>query len=301
MGLSTDDPLLQAVGGTPLVPLVAIARAAGGGFELWAKLESRNPSGSVKDRAALSIVRAAVADGLLGPGRTLVDASSGNTGVAYAWLGARLGFGVRLYLPRNASAPHLGAIRAFGAEVVLTDPAEGTDGAQREARAYALSEPTRSFFADQYNNPANPRAHYVGTGPELWAQTEGRLTHLVAGVGTGGTISGAGRYLKEKRPTIEIVGVEPTGPIHGLEGLKHLPTAVVPGTYAPDVLDRTVRVETEEAEAFVARLAREEGLRAGRSAGAVVAAAVRVGVAALGSVVVTILADAGGAPAEEGR
>ena len=260
---------------------------------MWAKLESRNPTGSVKDRAALAIVRAALSDGRLPTGRTLVDASSGNTAVAYAMLGARLGFPVRLYIPRNANSARLRAIEAYGAEVVLTDPAEGTDGAQRAAKACADSDRKRYFLADQYNNPANPEAHYTGTGPELWLQTRGRITHLVAGVGTGGTISGTGRYLKERNPAVRVIGVEPTGPIHGLEGLKHLATAVRPGTYDGRVVDATVRVETEPALATAALLAREEGLRVGPSGAAALSVALEVARAEPTSLVVAIVPDAG--------
>ena len=252
-----------------------------------------NPSGSVKDRAALGIVQAALQDGSLDAERTLVDASSGNTAVAYAMLGARLGFPVLLFVPRQANPARLSAIRAFGAEVVLTDPGEGTDGAQREARARAESAPPRYFLADQYNNPANPRAHYTGTGPEIWRQSGGRLTHLVAGVGTGGTISGTGRFLKERRPALTVVGVEPTGPIHGLEGLKHLPTAIRPGTYDGSVVDSTVRIGTEEAMAMVSRLAREEGISAGPSAGAAVAAALGIARDDPEAFVVAIVPDRG--------
>jgi len=288
----TDDPLLLSVGSTPLVRLGAVAREAGPRFQLWAKLESMNPSGSVKDRAALGIVRAALADGSLGAGRTLVDASSGNTAVSYAMLGARLGFPVLLFVPRQANPARLRAIRAFGAEVVLTDPAGGTDGAQEAARDRAAADPRRYFLADQYRNPANPLAHYTGTGPEIWRQSRGRVTHLVAGVGTGGTISGAGRFLKEQRASISVVGVEPTGPIHGLEGLKHLPTARRPGTYDGSVIDATVRIETEEAERMVQRLAREEGLRVGASAGAAVAAALALAAGHPEAFVVAIVPDA---------
>ncbi len=290
------DPLLVAVGDTPLVPLRALAGAAGPAFELWAKVEGLNPSGSVKDRAALAIVRAALADGTLGPDRTLVDASSGNTAVAYAMLGARLGFGVRLYVPRNANPARLRAIRAYGAIVVPTDPAEGTDGAQAEARAFAEEHRTRCFFADQYNNPANPGAHFTGTGPEIWRQCAGRLTHFVAGVGTGGTISGAGRFLKSQNPRVRVIGVEPTGPMHGLEGLKHLPTAVRPSTYDASILDATLRVDTEAAERMVGRLAREEGLRVGASSGAAVLAALSVAETEPRAFVVTVLPDGGERP-----
>ncbi len=295
------DPLLLAVGGTPLLPLRRIAARAGGRFELWGKLESRNPSGSVKDRAAASIVRAARADGSLDGGRTLVDASSGNTALSFAMLGARLGFPVLLFVPRNADPARLRAIRDFGAELVLTDPSGGTDLAQREARRLAESAPTRYFFADQYNNPANPRAHYTGTGPEIWRQSRGHVTHLVAGVGTGGTISGAGRFLKEVRPSLRVVAVEPAGPMHGLEGLKHLPTAEMPGTYDPSVPDATVRIETEDAQGFVQRLAREEGLRVGRSSGAAVAAAVGLAAEADGGFLVAILPDGDDHRAEDPR
>ncbi len=296
---AAPDALLAAVGETPLVPLRRLAESLGHRSEIWGKLELRNPSGSVKDRAALAIVRAALDDGRLGRGQTLVDASSGNTGLAYAWIGARLGFPVRLFLPRNASPARLRAIAAHGAEVVLTDPAEGTDGAQREARALAEGTPSRYFFADQYNNPANPAAHYAGTGPEIWRDSAGRLTHFVAGIGTGGTISGAGRYLKERRPGLRVIGVEPTGPLHGLEGLKHLPTAVRPGTYDGRVVDATIRVETEEAIAMAAQVARLEGIRIGRSAGAALVAAGRVGAAEAGAVVVAVLPDAGERGAED--
>lgn len=288
-----DDPWVRSIGSTPLVPLRALVGGPEAPFELWAKVESRNPSGSVKDRAAWSIVRAALADGSLSLGRTLVDASSGNTAVAYAMLGARLGFPVLLFVPRNVNPGKHEALRAFGAEVVLTEAAEGTDGAQRAARARVESDPHRYFLADQYNNPANPFAHYTGTGPEIWRQVGGRLTHLVAGVGTGGTISGAGRFLKERERAIQVIGVEPSGPLHGLEGLKHLPTAVRPGTYDAGLLDATVRVETEDAQAMVTRLAREEGLRVGPSSGAAVVAALRVGQTAPGSLIVTILPDSG--------
>jgi len=287
------DAVVSSIGNTPLIPLRSIVASAGSRFELWAKAEQFNPSGSVKDRTARGIVLDALAGGLLTPDRTLLDASSGNTAVAYAMLGARLGFPVELVLPRNAHPTRVARIRAFGARVTFTDPTDGTDGAQREARRRAGAEPSRYFYPDQYNNPSNPRAHYSSTGPEIWAQVGGRVTHFVAGVGTGGTISGVSRFLKEQNPGIRVVGVEPPGPIHGIEGLKHLPTALRPSTYDAPLVDATVRVETDDALAMQHRLAREEGLSVGASAGAAVWAAVRVGLSTPGSVVVTVLPDGG--------
>jgi cysteine synthase B len=257
-----------------------------------------NPSGSVKDRAALGIVTAALEEGSLSSQRGLIDASSGNTGVAYAMLGARLGFAVTLCIPANASGERVRRLKEFGAQVILTDPLDGTDGAQREARSRANGDPRRYFYADQYNNPANPAAHYRSTGPEIWSQTEGRVTHLFAGVGTGGTISGTSRYLKEQRPHLRTVGVEPDGPIHGIEGLKHLPTALRPSTYEERWVDETVRVSTEEAERVRLELARREGLNVGRSAGAAVAAALAVGARAPSAVIVAILPDSAREPEE---
>ena len=297
-GLRLDDPLLRAVGGTPLLPLDRLVESDGGGFELLAKAEFLNPTGSVKDRAALAIVRRAIHEGRLDAGRTLLDASSGNTAVAYAMLGARVGFPVELVLPRNANASRVARIRALGARVVFSDPLEGTDGAQREARRKANAEPERYYYPDQYNNPANPEAHYATTGPEIWRQSRERVTHLVVGVGTGGTISGTARYLKEQRASLEAIGVEPVGPMHGLEGLKHLPTALRPSTYDASVVDRTLRVETEEALAMQLRLLREEGLEVGMSAAAAVVAALRVGRSAPGAVIATILPDGGHGPPE---
>jgi len=240
-GTAALDPVVQSIGNTPLVPLSSVVETAGGGFELWAKAEQFNPSGSVKDRTARGIVLDALEAGLLAPGRTLLDASSGNTAVAYAMLGARLGFSVELVLPRNAHPSRVARIRAFGACITFTDPGEGTDGAQREARRRSAAKPASYFYPDQYNNPSNPRAHYWSTGPEIWAQIGGRVTHFVAGVGTGGTISGAGRFLKERNPEVRVVGVEPLGPIHGIEGLKHLPTALRPSTYDERLVESTNR------------------------------------------------------------
>ncbi len=269
------ESVLDTAGDTPLLRFGRLGRGLAPEIELWGKAEFLNPTGSVKDRAASGIVRAARASGDLGTGRTLIDASSGNTGISYAMLGARLGFRVAICLPRNASPERVHRLRAYGAEVLFTDPAEGTDGAQREAHRLASAAPDRYYYADQYNHPANPQAHFTGTGPEIWAQTQGRVTHVVAGVGTGGTISGLGRFLKRVSPTVQIIGVEPDGPMHGIEGLKHIPTALRPGTYDASVLAETVRVSTEEAQEMTRRLAREEGLFVGTSSGAAVAAMLR--------------------------
>ena len=293
------DPLLRAIGNTPLLPLDRIVARHGGGFRLFGKAEFLNPTGSVKDRAALFIVEEAIETGELRNGRTLVDASSGNTAVAYAMLGARLGFPVRLCVPRNAHPERLRRMRALGAEIVLTDPMEGSDGAQREALRISRAQPEKYYYPDQYNSPANPGAHYAGTGPEIWHQTNGRLTHFVAGVGTGGTISGVARYLKEQQPTIRVVGVEPTGPMHGIEGLKHLPSALRPSTYQERWVDATMRIETEVAIEAQGELAREEGISVGRSAGAAVAASLALGAASPDAFIVTILPDAADPMAQE--
>ncbi|MFZ0699746.1 MAG: cysteine synthase family protein [Thermoplasmata archaeon] len=285
------DPLLQAIGNTPLLPLDRIVARHGGGFRLAGKAEFLNPTGSVKDRAALFIVEEALEAGELQNGRTLVDASSGNTAVAYAMLGARLGFPVTLCVPRNAHPERVRRMRAYGAEILLTDPMEGSDGAQRVAQRVSQAQPEKYYYPDQYNNPANPEAHYAGTGPEIWRQTHGRLTHFVAGVGTGGTISGTARYLKEQRPAVRVVGVEPTSPLHGIEGLKHLPSALRPSTYQERWVDATMRIETDAAIEIQRELGRREGLCVGRSAGAAVATSLALGRANPGAFIVTILPD----------
>ncbi len=286
------DGYIARIGGTPLLRLGRVA-AGLTGAELWAKAEFLNPSGSVKDRAAWAMVRDGLDRGALGEGRTLLDASSGNTGIAYAHLGARMGFGVELCLPRTVAAERIDRLHRLGASVVLTDPLEGTDGAQDEADRRARAAPGRYFYPDQYRNPWNPRVHYQTTGPEIWEQTHGRLTHFVAGIGTGGTLTGTGRFLREQTAEITVVGVEPDRPMHGIEGLKHLPTARVPPVYDPGLVDRTIRVSTEAALEMQARLASEEGLLVGRSSGASVAGALTLARSLREGIVVTILADRG--------
>ena len=270
------EPALWAlVGNTPLIPVTASTTLHRPPPSLYLKAEWFNPSGSVKDRPALFILRDGIARGEL-PRKRLLDASSGNTAIGYATLGAAAGIGVTVCVPRNASAERKALLEAHGAEVIFTDPLEGSDGAIRAARALVAAEPERYWYADQYNHPANVRSHYVTTAEEIWRQTAGRLTHFVAGLGTTGTMMGAGRRLKELKAGIELVAVQPDGPFHGLEGLKHLATAIVPGIYDPALADRTEFVATEDAEDAVRRLAREAGLLAGWSTGAAVVAAERV-------------------------
>ncbi|MCK4300564.1 MAG: pyridoxal-phosphate dependent enzyme, partial [Planctomycetes bacterium] len=252
-------PVVSLIGRTPLVRLARVAEGLSPTVALYVKLEGLNPGGSVKDRTALSIVREALGTGDLAPGKTLLDATSGNTGIAYAMLGAALGFPVRLMLPADASPERVQVLRAYGAQLTLSDPAAGTDGARRLACELAAAEPDRYFHADQYSNPANPLAHYTTTGPEIWQQTEGQITHFVAGLGTSGTMMGVGRYLRERDAAVQLVGVQPDDSQNGIEGLKHLATADAPAIYDPGLVDRVGGVSTGEAQAMARRLARQEG------------------------------------------
>jgi cysteine synthase B len=285
--------LAELVGNTPLIPLQRITAGIRPGVQVYAKAEWFNPSGSVKDRPALNILSSAIAAGELGNGKRLLDSTSGNMGIAYATLGASLGIAVTLTIPANASRERLMVLRALGAEIIETDPMEGTDGALRTARALAAEHPDLYFYANQYDNPANWSAHYMTTGPEIAEQTDGKVTHFVAGLGTSGTFMGTGRYLREAIPGVELVAVQPDSSFHGLEGLKHMPTAIKPAIYDETIADRIVTVATEEAYAATMRLAREEGLFVGISAGAAVAAALEVAASLAEGVVVTVLPDAG--------
>ncbi len=281
----------ELVGGTPLLRLSRISREVRP-VEICAKAEWANPGGSVKDRAALAMIRDGERRGLLGRDRILLDATSGNTGIAYAWIAAARGYRVRLALPGSASVERLRILRAYGVELTITDPMEGSDGAIREARRLHAEAPDRYFFPDQYNNPANWRAHYDGTAPEIWEQTGGRITHFVAGLGTSGTFVGCGRRLRELDSRIRLVSVQPASPLHGLEGLKHMETSIGPGIYDPALADGSLEVETEEGYAMVRRLAREEGLLVGPSSGAALAAALRVARTLKSGLVVTVFPDA---------
>jgi len=269
---AAEPPLWGAVGNTPLIAVPAFQRGA---VELRLKAEWLNPGGSVKDRAALFILRDGIARGEL-PGKRLLDSSSGNTAIAYAMLGAAAGIGVTVCVPANASAERKRLLAAYGAEVVFTDPLEGADGAILQARALAAARPDRYWYANQYGHAANPLAHYRTTAEEIWRQTDGRVTHFVAGLGTTGTMMGTGRRLKELNAGIELVAVQPDGPFHGLEGLKHLATAIVPRIYDPGVAERTEFVATEAAEDAVRRLARNAGVFGGWSTGAALVGAERV-------------------------
>jgi len=292
-GIASLDrtPVAPLVGRTPLVRLAAFEPRAG--VELYAKLESRNPGGSVKDRAALAMIEDGERRGALGPGRILLDATSGNTGIAYAMIAATRGYRVRLCVPANVTAERLALLRAYGAELVLTDPMEGTDGAIREARRLYAQEPGRYFYPDQYNNPANWRAHYQTTAREIIEQTGGRLTHFVAGLGTSGTFVGTSRRLREWRASVRCISIQPDSPLHGLEGLKHMATAIVPGIYDSSLADEDRRVSTEDAYAMTRRLAREAGLLVGPSSGAALQASVDVARDLTGAVVVAIFPDGG--------
>ena len=286
--------LLSRVGGTPLLRLRRVARDVPAGVEVWAKAEHLNPGGSVKDRAALAMVLEGEREGRLTPGKTILDATSGNTGIAYAMIGAARGYRVALCLPRNAGAGRKRILRAYGAELIETDPTRSTDGAQLVAREMAARDPDTYFYPDQYNNPANWRAHYEGTAPEIWQQTGARVTHFVAGLGTTGTFVGTTRRLKEYDARVRAVAVQPDSPLHGLEGLKHLATAIVPGIYDASLADEHATVATEDAQETRRRLAHEEGLLVGTSSGANVFAALRLArTLPRGSVVVTVLCDGG--------
>src|SRR5687767_4560275 len=285
--------LIDLVGNTPLLGFKRIT-AALGDVRVYAKAEWYNPGGSVKDRAALNMILDGERRGLLTRDKILIDATSGNTGIAYAMICAERGYRVKLALPRNASAERKQNLLAYGAELILTDPTEGTDGAQRYVQRLVASEPDKYFYPDQYNNDANWRAHYETTAVEIWEQTGGRVTHFVAGLGTSGTFVGVVRRLRELNPKLKAIAVQPESPMHGLEGLKHMATAAVPGIYDERLATETLEVATEDALLMTSKLAREEGLLVGPSSGANVFAAWRVAASLRKpAVVVTVLCDGG--------
>ena len=282
--------VLDLIGNTPLMRLKKF-EAGHPGVELYGKAEWMNPGGSVKDRPAARMVLEGLRSGALRPGKILLDATSGNTGIAYAMIGAVRGFHVRLCVPSNVTLERKRLLHAYGADLVFTDPMEGSDGAIREARRLHERDPELYFYPDQYNNDGNWRAHYDTTGPEILAQTGGRVTHFVAGLGTSGTFMGVGRRFRETNPAIRLISVQPDSPLHGLEGLKHMETAMVPGIYDPALADEDLRVSTEDAYGVVRRLAVEEGLLVGISGGAALAACLRVAERIRQGVVVTVFPD----------
>ena len=280
----------ELVGNTPLLELSHISQETPG-VSILAKAEMYNPGGSVKDRPALWMIRDGEQTGALTPEKTILDATSGNTGIAYAWIGASLGYRVRLCMPSNASEERKKILRAYGVETILTDPGESSDGAIREAQRLYAEDPDRYFYPDQYSNESNARAHYESTGPEIWEQTTGEVTHFVAGLGTSGTFMGTSRRLKEYNPEIRVVSFEPDSPFHGLEGMKHMGSAIVPSIYDPTLADENRGTATEDAYAMVKRLAREEGILVGISAGAAVHTALEVAKEIEGGTIVTVLCD----------
>ncbi|PYS84712.1 MAG: cysteine synthase [Acidobacteria bacterium] len=287
--------LLENIGGTPLLSLPRLASELPRGVELYAKAEHLNPGGSVKDRPALSMILDGERSGALTDDKIILDATSGNTGIAYAMIGAARGYRVRLCLPGNANVERKRILRIYGAELVETDPREGFDAPQKLAQRLAAEEPEKFFYPNQYDNPSNWRAHYDGTAPEIWEQTGGRVTHFLAGIGTSGTFTGIVRRLRELNPNLRAVLMQPDSPLHGLEGMRHVETSIVPGIFDPALADERIAVSTEDAQAMSRRLAREEGLFVGVSSGANVLAALRYArELPPGSVVVTVLCDGGG-------
>lgn len=291
--LSTQSDPFGPVGNTPLIPLRRVTEGISPDVRVFAKAEWFNPSGSVKDRPAEAILRHALTDGSLSGSRVLLDSTSGNMGIAYATFAARMGVRVHLALPSNASPQRIAILRALGADLTLTDPSEGSDGARLVAAEMAASDPEAFYYADQYRHPANWQAHFRTTGPELARQTDGRLTHFVAGLGTTGTLTGTGRYLREAIPDVRIVAVQPATPLHGIEGLKHLPSSPVPDIFDPTIPDETLPIETDEAFAMARRLAREEALLVGISAAAAAVGALKIASELEQGLIVAIFPDSG--------
>jgi cysteine synthase B len=297
MATSTLTPTASAglratIGRTPLLRLQRL-RPESAGVDIYAKAEFLNPGGSVKDRAALAMLEDAERRGVLQPGATILDATSGNTGIAFAMLAAAYGYRLKLCVPESVTPERLRILRVYGADVVLTSPMDGSDGAIREARRLYAEDPGRYFYADQYNNDANWRAHYETTAPEILEQTGGRVTHFVAGLGTSGTFIGTGRRLKEYNPDVRLISVQPDSPLHGVEGLKHMETAIRPGIYDSGLADEDLRISTERAYSMTRRLAAEEGLFVGVSSGAALAAALDVAAGITEGVIVTVFPDSG--------
>lgn len=290
---SAYSGLAAAVGNTPLLLLKNISAHLSPNVQIYAKAEWLNPGGSVKDRPALNILLKAIDAGEFEHGKRLLDSTSGNMGIAYATLGAGMGIPITLAIPSNASPERLALLQLLNAEVIRTDPLEGSDGAMSVAQQMANEAPERYYYADQYNNPANWQAHYQSTGPEIWNQAGGGVTHFVTGLGTTGTITGVSRYLREQNAEIEIIAFQPDSAFHGLEGLKHIPTSIMPGIFDPELPDRTLGISTEAAHEMTRRLGREEGLFVGVSSGAAAVAALEVAAEFDEGLIVTVFPDAG--------
>jgi cysteine synthase B len=291
--IKLDEGIPSLVGNTPLLPLITLTDRTRSKAQVFAKAEWFNPSGSVKDRPAWGIIQHALHQGLILPGLHLLDSTSGNMGISYATFGAALGIPITLAMPSNASPERIKIMEALGAELVLTDPLEGSDGAISVAQQMVAENPGKYYYANQYDNPENWKAHYRTTGPELIEQTQGKLTHFVVGMGTTGTLTGVSRFLSDTHPDVEIIGVQPDSPFHGLEGLKHIPSAIQPKIYDPTAVDRIIEIRTEDAYDMVRCLAHEEGYFIGISSGAAAVAARQVANEIEDGVVVTVFPDAG--------
>ena len=285
--------VLDLIGNTPLLEIRKIAEGLSPGVRVFAKLEGFNPGGSVKDRPALRMIQEGIRAGSLTAGKVILDSTSGNTGIGLALIGKVLGYPVELVIPANVSIERKQIIQAYGAKITFSDPLEGSDGAIRLSREILRANPDRYFKPDQYFNAMNPQAHYETTGPEVYRQTDGKITHFVAGIGTGGTIMGTGRYLKEVNPDIQVIAVEPDDALHGLEGLKHMASSIVPGIYHEEQLDRKIPVSTEDAYAMVYRLSQEEGILVGQSSGAAMFATLKIARKLHSGIVVTVFPDFG--------
>jgi cysteine synthase B len=287
------ESVLDLIGNTPLLEITNITQGLPSQVKIYAKLEGMNPGGSVKDRPAWRMVQEGLKTGKLRPGKVILDSTSGNTGIALAMIGSVLRYPVELVMPGNVSAERKQIISAYGAKVTYSDPMEGSDGAIRLCRKILEADAEKYYKPDQYFNPMNPQAHYENTGPEIYRQTRGAITHFIAGIGTGGTVMGTGRYLKEVNPNIQVIAVEPDDALHGLEGLKHMATSIVPGIYHEEELDEKIQVSTEDAYSMVYRLSQEEGVLAGQSSGAALLAAIKLGRRLRSGTIVTVFPDFG--------
>jgi cysteine synthase B len=287
------ESILDLIGDTPLLEIQRISEGLPSTVKIFAKLEGFNPGGSVKDRPAWRMIQEGLKSGKLHAGKTILDSTSGNTGIALAMIGCVLRYPVELVLPANVSVERKRIIQTYGAKVTYSDPMEGSDGAIRLCREILEQSPEKYYKPDQYFNPMNPEAHYENTGPEIYRQTDGTITHFVAGIGTGGTIMGTGRYLKELNPDIQVIAVEPDDALHGLEGLKHMASSIVPGIYHEEKLDGKIAVSTEDAYSMVYRLSQEEGVLVGQSSGAALYAALKLARKIRSGTVVTIFPDFG--------